>query len=138
DEPSRNQAAGPAPRRTPRRRAHAARLVRGMWSTGRSPQVELGPDVDPMERRGARTLQGAQGRAAAQRTPQPQLLPRLRGAQGVGARGRRARPAPHPGRRPPEDQPGGTPVTDLAKYGPWAVIAGGSEGVGAEFADQLA
>lgn len=29
-------------------------------------------------------------------------------------------------------------MTDLAKYGPWAVIAGGSEGVGAEFADQLA
>lgn len=29
-------------------------------------------------------------------------------------------------------------VTDLAKYGPWAVIAGGSEGVGAEFARQLA
>ncbi|OLP02932.1 short-chain dehydrogenase [Mycolicibacterium porcinum] len=29
-------------------------------------------------------------------------------------------------------------MTDLAKYGPWAVIAGGSEGVGAEFAHQLA
>lgn len=29
-------------------------------------------------------------------------------------------------------------MTDLAKYGPWAVIAGGSEGVGAEFARQLA
>lgn len=29
-------------------------------------------------------------------------------------------------------------VTDLSTYGPWAVIAGGSEGVGAEFADQLA
>ncbi|MEO6794789.1 MAG: SDR family NAD(P)-dependent oxidoreductase [Mycobacterium sp.] len=29
-------------------------------------------------------------------------------------------------------------MTDLSKYGPWAVIAGGSEGVGAEFADQLA
>jgi short-subunit dehydrogenase len=29
-------------------------------------------------------------------------------------------------------------VTDLAKYGPWAVIAGGSEGVGAEFARMLA
>jgi uncharacterized protein len=29
-------------------------------------------------------------------------------------------------------------VTDLKKYGPWAVIAGGSEGVGAEFAGQLA
>ncbi|MGE2728429.1 SDR family NAD(P)-dependent oxidoreductase [Mycolicibacterium vaccae] len=28
--------------------------------------------------------------------------------------------------------------TDLAKYGPWAVIAGGSEGVGAEFAKSLA
>lgn len=28
-------------------------------------------------------------------------------------------------------------MTDLAKYGPWAVIAGGSEGVGAEFAQQL-
>ncbi|MEV0366837.1 SDR family NAD(P)-dependent oxidoreductase [Nocardia fusca] len=27
---------------------------------------------------------------------------------------------------------------DLQKYGPWAVIAGGSEGVGAEFATQLA
>ncbi|MGW5312191.1 SDR family NAD(P)-dependent oxidoreductase [Nocardia thailandica] len=27
---------------------------------------------------------------------------------------------------------------DVAKYGPWAVIAGGSEGVGAEFARQLA
>ena len=27
---------------------------------------------------------------------------------------------------------------DIAKYGPWAVIAGGSEGVGAEFATQLA
>ncbi len=27
---------------------------------------------------------------------------------------------------------------DLAKYGPWAVIVGGSEGVGAEFARQLA
>ncbi len=30
------------------------------------------------------------------------------------------------------------PVTDLSAYGPWAVIAGGSEGVGAEFAAQLA
>jgi short-subunit dehydrogenase len=29
-------------------------------------------------------------------------------------------------------------VTNLAEYGPWAVIAGGSEGVGAEFARQLA
>ncbi|HTQ21777.1 SDR family NAD(P)-dependent oxidoreductase [Mycobacterium sp.] len=29
-------------------------------------------------------------------------------------------------------------MTDLAKYGPWAVIAGGSEGVGAEFAQRLA
>jgi short-subunit dehydrogenase len=29
-------------------------------------------------------------------------------------------------------------MTDRAKYGPWAVIAGGSEGVGAEFARQLA
>lgn len=29
-------------------------------------------------------------------------------------------------------------MTDLAKYGPWAVVAGGSEGVGAEFAHQLA
>jgi short-subunit dehydrogenase len=29
-------------------------------------------------------------------------------------------------------------MTDLAIYGPWAVIAGGSEGVGAEFARQLA
>ncbi|MGS2811282.1 SDR family NAD(P)-dependent oxidoreductase [Nocardia sp. MW-W600-9] len=27
---------------------------------------------------------------------------------------------------------------NIAKYGPWAVIAGGSEGVGAEFAEQLA
>ncbi|MFW0794396.1 SDR family NAD(P)-dependent oxidoreductase [Gordonia sp. CPCC 205515] len=29
-------------------------------------------------------------------------------------------------------------MTDLFKYGPWAVIAGGSEGVGASFARQLA
>lgn len=29
-------------------------------------------------------------------------------------------------------------MPDLSKYGPWAVIAGGSEGVGAEFATQLA
>jgi short-subunit dehydrogenase len=29
-------------------------------------------------------------------------------------------------------------LPDLAKYGPWAVIAGGSEGVGAEFARMLA
>lgn len=29
-------------------------------------------------------------------------------------------------------------VTDLEKYGPWAVIAGGSEGVGRSFATQLA
>jgi short-subunit dehydrogenase len=29
-------------------------------------------------------------------------------------------------------------VTDLGNYGPWAVIAGGSEGVGAEFARLLA
>lgn len=29
-------------------------------------------------------------------------------------------------------------MTDLDTYGPWAVIAGGSEGVGAEFARQLA
>lgn len=29
-------------------------------------------------------------------------------------------------------------MTDFARYGPWAVIAGGSEGVGAEFARQLA
>lgn len=29
-------------------------------------------------------------------------------------------------------------MTDLGKYGPWAVIAGGSEGVGAEFAKSLA
>lgn len=29
-------------------------------------------------------------------------------------------------------------MTDLDRYGPWAVIAGGSEGVGAEFARELA
>lgn len=29
-------------------------------------------------------------------------------------------------------------MVDVSKYGPWAVIAGGSEGVGAEFARQLA
>jgi short-subunit dehydrogenase len=29
-------------------------------------------------------------------------------------------------------------MTDSRQYGPWAVIAGGSEGVGASFADQLA
>ena len=29
-------------------------------------------------------------------------------------------------------------MTDFARYGPWAVIAGGSEGVGAEFARELA
>jgi short-subunit dehydrogenase len=29
-------------------------------------------------------------------------------------------------------------VVDTAKYGPWALIAGGSEGVGAEFAQLLA
>lgn len=29
-------------------------------------------------------------------------------------------------------------MTDISRYGPWAVIAGGSEGVGAEFAKQLA
>ncbi|MFD4459632.1 SDR family NAD(P)-dependent oxidoreductase [Nocardia sp. NPDC058480] len=29
-------------------------------------------------------------------------------------------------------------MTDLRRYGPWAVIAGGSEGVGASFADLLA
>lgn len=29
-------------------------------------------------------------------------------------------------------------MTDVAKYGPWAVVAGGSEGVGAEFAKRLA
>lgn len=29
-------------------------------------------------------------------------------------------------------------MTDAARYGPWAVIAGGSEGVGAQFAEQLA
>lgn len=29
-------------------------------------------------------------------------------------------------------------MTDVSRYGPWAVIAGGSEGVGAAFADQLA
>jgi len=29
-------------------------------------------------------------------------------------------------------------MTDSTQYGPWAVIAGGSEGVGASFADQLA
>lgn len=29
-------------------------------------------------------------------------------------------------------------MPDITKYGPWAVIAGGSEGVGAEFATQLA
>lgn len=29
-------------------------------------------------------------------------------------------------------------MTDVNKYGPWAVIAGGSEGVGAEFAQMLA
>jgi uncharacterized protein len=31
-----------------------------------------------------------------------------------------------------------TTMIDVTKYGPWAVIAGGSEGVGAEFAKQLA
>lgn len=31
-----------------------------------------------------------------------------------------------------------TGIVDVAKYGPWAVIAGGSEGVGAEFAALLA
>ncbi|MFC7495775.1 MULTISPECIES: SDR family NAD(P)-dependent oxidoreductase [unclassified Nocardioides] len=29
-------------------------------------------------------------------------------------------------------------MTDVERYGPWAVVAGGSEGVGAEFAEQLA
>ena len=29
-------------------------------------------------------------------------------------------------------------MTDLENYRPWAVVAGGSEGVGAEFAKQLA
>ncbi|HET9893313.1 MAG TPA: short-chain dehydrogenase, partial [Mycobacterium sp.] len=29
-------------------------------------------------------------------------------------------------------------MVEISKYGPWAVIAGGSEGVGAEFARQLA
>ena len=29
-------------------------------------------------------------------------------------------------------------MPDLVTYGPWALIAGGSEGVGAEFATQLA
>lgn len=29
-------------------------------------------------------------------------------------------------------------MTDIAKYGPWALIPGGSEGVGAEFAKRLA
>ncbi|MCK0176713.1 SDR family oxidoreductase [Mycolicibacterium sp. F2034L] len=29
-------------------------------------------------------------------------------------------------------------MTDMTRYGPWAIIAGGSEGVGAEFARQLA
>lgn len=31
-----------------------------------------------------------------------------------------------------------TPIVDKQRYGPWAVIAGGSEGVGASFAHQLA
>src|SRR5262245_36522601 len=39
------------------------------------------------------------------------------------------------GRQP---TPRRTTMTDLSRYGPWAVIAGGSEGVGAEFAKQLA
>lgn len=30
------------------------------------------------------------------------------------------------------------PVADMRRYGPWAVVAGGSEGVGASFAHQLA
>lgn len=38
-------------------------------------------------------------------------------------------------RLPPDDD---RAVTELATYGPWAVIAGGSEGVGAEFAKMLA
>jgi short-subunit dehydrogenase len=29
-------------------------------------------------------------------------------------------------------------VIDTGKYGPWALVAGGSEGVGAEFAQLLA
>ena len=29
-------------------------------------------------------------------------------------------------------------MIDTAKYGPWALVAGGSEGVGAEFAQLLA
>ncbi|WP_261376563.1 MULTISPECIES: hypothetical protein [unclassified Nocardioides] len=29
-------------------------------------------------------------------------------------------------------------MTDVSSCGPWAVIAGGSEGTGAAFADQLA
>jgi short-subunit dehydrogenase len=37
--------------------------------------------------------------------------------------------------RRPDDDRG---VTDLATYGPWVVISGGSEGVGAEFARMLA
>lgn len=32
----------------------------------------------------------------------------------------------------------GSPTLTIEQYGPWAVIAGGSEGVGAEFATQLA
>lgn len=58
-----------------------------------------------------------------------------------------SRPDHQPGRRLPNfvprpriSGPAGhdRPVTDLGKYGPWAVVAGGSEGVGAEFARLLA
>jgi len=40
--------------------------------------------------------------------------------------------------RASQRRPGDDRAVDLATYGPWAVIAGGSEGVGAEFARVLA
>ena len=38
--------------------------------------------------------------------------------------------------RPREQAIAGRWKMDLAKYGPWALVIGGSEGVGAEFARQ--
>src|SRR5580693_9550261 len=46
------------------------------------------------------------------------------------------RPSPlHPG---PRGSGGGVSVTFAAKYGPWALVAGASDGLGAAFAEGLA
>ena len=106
---------------------------------GRSRERRRTVDRRRAGRRAGRTRRRGRRRPARRRQRRPEHD--RRPAAGVGAR---QRLAPSQGRRADRSHhhvSGRTrvnPVIDTAKYGPWALIAGGSEGVGAEFARLLA